>query len=180
MDQGVATVWAAGIGVAGLVLGTLGGAFAGAATSRRQARDQAKEQGEVELAHWLRAQRQAAYTTVISISQRLMDEARPLIKYERLDKLGEEERRDAWSKLTPVLNELRRASAAVAVVGPDEMANLAEGLPQTAAVLAAHAKPRDPYDTPGALSYNAAVDAHLRQLDAFVTEARGVIGAAAS
>jgi hypothetical protein len=123
MDEGVAVLIA---GLAGMA-GALGGAVAGAIGAVRGARigaektaettrQQVKDQAMVEHGHWLRQQRQAAYSAFIAATQEV--EAAADAAMVSTPGSQSQTKRDA---LREEIHKLNDASSQVTVLGPESM-----------------------------------------------------------
>ncbi|MCX5326300.1 hypothetical protein [Streptomyces sp. NBC_00120] len=125
MDQGIAALWAAGLGIAG--------AISSGVLSFRAGRRQVQDQASAEHAHWLRQQRQEAYIAFLSVCdahQRKIEET-----WERADReaaalgsLGNtDEDVHAWLGMLPFLFESaeRQAMDRVEMLGPPAAAEAA-------------------------------------------------------
>ncbi|MGI5427933.1 hypothetical protein [Streptomyces sp. CA-179760] len=126
MDQGVAALIA---GLAGMA-GALGGAVAGAVGAVRGAkvgaektaeatRQQVKDQALAEHGHWLREQRQAAYSAFIAANQAVERAADTAIR-----KTPGPHWRSELASLGQAIDELNNVSSQVAVLGPASMIEL--------------------------------------------------------
>jgi hypothetical protein len=123
MDQGVAAVWAAGLGIAGTLLGALGGSLVQARATRKQVIHQ--EEADVRLR--IRDERRAAYSAVLDHYDRAKRAVGEVMQY-RTD-------HDAPSSGVPedlrktereAVEDLQRAVMDVTIAGPPRMASLAE------------------------------------------------------
>lgn len=121
MDQGVAAVWAAGLGIGGTLLGALGGALVQARASRRQVIHQ--EEADTRLR--IRDERRAAYSAVLDHYDRAKRAVGVVMQYRSdhdvlnvPEELGRAERE--------AVEDLQRAVMDVTIAGPARMAALAE------------------------------------------------------
>ncbi|MFE3549961.1 hypothetical protein ACFXN2_14925 [Streptomyces kronopolitis] len=125
MDEGTAALIA---GVAGMI-GALGGAIAGAIGAVRGARvgaertaeatrQQVRDQATAEHGHWLRQQRQAAYSSFIAANQATERAAQAAL-------VGEPGRRTQWDAdfeaFKQSIEELNDVASQISVLGPDSM-----------------------------------------------------------
>ncbi|MEU8782644.1 hypothetical protein [Streptomyces sp. NPDC048637] len=123
MDKGIAMVISAGLGVAGALLGAVGGSGVTARTIRRQVKDQA----DVEHRHWLRQQRRDVYTEFLSACDTVLDTLRSIAA------LSESPRQQAdagplWDAYSQAYSGSLQAEYAVPIVGPNAMERLASRL----------------------------------------------------
>lgn len=130
MDQGDAAVWAAGLGIAGTLIGALSGALIAA----RSTRQQVKDQEAVDLRHRLRDERRAAFAAVLDRHEDVRVALDRVILSEILpERRASTDRREVWGPLNTALNAMQRAVMNVLVTGPNSMAQAAEAM-HTAAV----------------------------------------------
>jgi hypothetical protein len=125
MDQGDAAVWAAALGIAGTLTGALGGALVQGRVIRRQVRDQEA----VDVRHRLREERQRAFTAVLDRCSEVEATFGPII-VARVQPEWDEgaDHRELWAPTNAALAALQRAVTAVAITGPDLMADLASAI----------------------------------------------------
>ncbi|WP_143681654.1 hypothetical protein [Actinacidiphila glaucinigra] len=120
MDEGSAAVIAAAFGIAGTLLGSLGGALVAARSARKQVRDQ---EG-AEHRNWLRQERQKAYGALIDACYRTRD-ALLAIRRARMAGDGSPPRHDVANPLVQEhLASIQAATsvvALIALVGPEQM-----------------------------------------------------------
>lgn len=122
MDQGDAAVWAAALGIAGTLVGALGGALTQGGVIRRQVRDQEA----VDVRHRLRQERQVAFAAVLDRCAEVETSFNPIIVARvSPDWRDEDDHRELWAPTNAALGALQRAVTAVAIAGPDRMADLA-------------------------------------------------------
>ncbi|WP_318205808.1 hypothetical protein [Streptomyces sp. SCL15-4] len=122
MDQGDAAVWAAALGIAGTLMGALGGALVQGRVIRRQVRDQEA----VDIRHRLRQERQTAFAAVLDRCSEVETSFGPIIMARaRPDWRDDADHRELWDPTNAALDALQRAVTAVAITGPDRMADLA-------------------------------------------------------
>ncbi|MFJ3672271.1 hypothetical protein ACIPSE_38025 [Streptomyces sp. NPDC090106] len=125
MDQGNAAVWASALGIAGTLLGALGGAFVQARSTRRQVADQ--EAADVR--HRLRDERRAAYASFLDQRDAVQSELGPITTVRMSPEWREGiDRRELWAPANVSLTALQRCATTVAITGPDDMANLAQAI----------------------------------------------------
>jgi hypothetical protein len=155
MDQGVAAVWAAVIGVGGALLGTAGGAWTGG----RAARVGARVQSKVNFHEWLRQQQRVTYAEMHTAASETL-------------RLGHAFARGGpphQAALDESLYKLVRAGSTVSMVGPESMHELARNL-----VNAAYAMPGSSPDVPDWTKWTKNV---VTVLTMFTNEASKVISA---
>lgn len=111
MDQGLAVVWGALIGVGGALIGTVGGAIAGG----KAARTGARVQGQVNFHEWLRNQQRTAYAEMHTAAMETLRLGHAVARS------GPTRRAD----LDESLYRLVRAGSTVGMVGPQSMEQLA-------------------------------------------------------
>lgn len=114
MDQGNAAVIAAGLGIAGTLLGSLGGAIVAARATRKQVRDQ---EG-AEHRNWLRQERRASYAALLDACSKGMD----ILRRHALSGGGYLAEETVLNVLGPVLE----ARTLVEIAGPVSMERLAD------------------------------------------------------
>lgn len=128
MDQGDAAVWAAALGVAGTLAGALGGAIVQGRVLRRQVRDQEA----VDVRHRLREERRAAFAAVLDRCSEAEATFSPIIVARTQPGWDDNaDHRELWAPTNAALEALRRAVTAVAITGPDSMADLAAAIHET-------------------------------------------------
>lgn len=125
MDQGDAAVWAAALGIAGTLAGALGGALVQSRVIRRQVRDQEA----VDVRHRLREERQAAFAAVLDRCSETEATFGPII-VARVQPGWDDDasHQELWAPANAALDALQRAVTAVAITGPDSMADLASAI----------------------------------------------------
>ncbi|MBT1188986.1 hypothetical protein HET69_34635 [Streptomyces sp. CJ_13] len=123
MDKGTAAVIAAGLGIGGVLLGAIGN---GALTARNMRR-QVKDQADVEHRHWLRQQRQEAYTSFLTACDTVLD-ALAAIATLRENPEPQVDVGPLWVAYNRAFSGSLRAVYAVTVVGPNNMGELARHL----------------------------------------------------
>ncbi|MBT1188987.1 hypothetical protein HET69_34640 [Streptomyces sp. CJ_13] len=116
MDVGTAAVIAAGLGIGGVLLGAIGNGALTARTIRRQVKDR----GDVEHRHWLRQQRQEAYTTFLTACDAVLD-ALAVIATLRENPDSQVDVEPLWDAYDKAHRTAGRAWVIVRIVGPDEM-----------------------------------------------------------
>lgn len=123
MDQGIAALIAGIAGTAGALggavagaIGAVRGARAGAETTAEATRQQVRDQAAVEHSHWLRQQRQAAYSAFIAASQVAQRAAEAAMR----DAPGLPGR-DEIQALGEAIETLSHVSSQVSVLGPENM-----------------------------------------------------------
>jgi hypothetical protein len=124
MEQGEAAVWAAGLGIIGTLLGALGGAWLQGLSARRQLREQAAAQ----VKHQLRDERRAAFAGVLDRCDQVAEALGPIIADRVHSRLEEDSYRELWASANAALRALQRAVTAVAITGPDRMAELGSAI----------------------------------------------------
>nr|BFD83064.1 hypothetical protein StreXyl84_24650 [Streptomyces sp. Xyl84] len=118
MDQGIAALIAAGVGLLGAVVGgaaAVWGAKIGAERSARAVRQQVQDQAAAEHAHWLRQQRSEAYEQFEDAYNEVA----------RRVELGEEE---DVTQAVELIRTLYRWQARIEILGPPAVAESAEGV----------------------------------------------------
>lgn len=125
MDQGDAAVWAAALGIAGTLAGALGGAVVQSRAVRRQVRDQEA----IDVRHRLREERRAAFAAVLDRCHEVEATFSPIIvAHARPDWDDQAGHRELWAPTNAAMDTLQRAVTAVAITGPDSMADLASDI----------------------------------------------------
>ncbi|MFI5977731.1 hypothetical protein [Streptomyces sp. NPDC051452] len=125
MDQGDAAVWAAALGIAGTLAGALGGAIVQGRLIRRQVQDQEA----VDVRHRLREERQAAFVAVLDrCSEAEATFSSIIVARVQPGWDDDADHRELWAPTNAALEALRRAVTAVAITGPDSMADLASAI----------------------------------------------------
>ena len=124
MEQGDATVWAAGLGI----IGTLAGALGGTWLQGRSARWQLIEQAAAQVKHRLREERQAAFAAVLDRCDQVEETLGPIIADRVHGRQEEDSYRELWASANAALRALQRSVTAVAITGPDRMAELASAI----------------------------------------------------
>lgn len=125
VDQGDAAVWAAALGIAGTLLGALGGALVQGRAIRRQVRDQEA----ADIRHRLREERRAAFVAVLDRCGDVEAVLPPVVAARaRPDWDEEADHRDLWAPVNAALEALRRSVVTVSVTGPDSMAELSSAI----------------------------------------------------
>lgn len=125
MDQGDAAVWAAALGIAGTLAGALGGALVQGRALRRQVRDQEA----VDVRHRLRDERRAAFAVVLDRCREVEATFGPIVVARvRPDWDDNADHRDLFAPTRAALNALEQSVTAVAITGPDRMADLASAI----------------------------------------------------
>jgi hypothetical protein len=119
-----ATVWAAGLGIIGTLAGALGGAWLQGLSARRQLTEQAAAQ----VKHRLREERQAAFAAVLDRCDQVVEALGPIIADRGHGRQEEDSYRELWASANAALRALQRAVTAVAITGPDRMAELASAI----------------------------------------------------
>ncbi|MFF4548627.1 hypothetical protein ACFY1J_31080 [Streptomyces sp. NPDC001406] len=174
MDQGVAAVWAAGLGIAGTLLGAFGGAWVQARTTRAQVVHQ--EWAEVRLR--IRDERRAAYAAVLEHYDRSRQATSIVLQYRtdhgvRHTEVPEDLRRDE----RVAVETFQRAVMDVAIAGPERMTTLADEI--AAAIwdrVIAVANGQLDYEA-RVRDYNNSTTRGMNARIAFVEEARRVLSA---
>ncbi|MGC4995255.1 hypothetical protein [Streptomyces sp. DT195] len=122
MDQGDAAMWAAALGIAGTLAGALGGALVQGRAVRRQAQDQEA----IDVRHRLREERRAAFAAVLDRCHEVEATFSPIIvAHARPDWDDQADHRELWAPTNAAMDTLQRAVTAVAITGPECMADLA-------------------------------------------------------
>ncbi|MFJ9180142.1 hypothetical protein [Streptomyces sp. NPDC102360] len=127
MDESMAAVLAAFIGV----VGALGGTLTGAWMQRRATLEQIAAQERAERRGQLRADRSASYAEVMDASERFIASLDDIVAA-RKESAGSRGPTSEWGPLREEsqasLRMLRRAIWNVRVAGPEDMADLAQGI----------------------------------------------------
>jgi hypothetical protein len=171
MEQGEAAVWAAGLGIIGTLLGALGGAWLQGLSARRQLREQAAAQVQ----HQLRDERRAAFAGILDRCDQVAEALGPVIADRVQSRLEEDAYRELWAAANAALRALQRAVTAVAITGPDRMAELASAIHDAVLAQADSMRVPDlPFDerTIAFAQAGAALEDARRR---FVQEARAVL-----
>ncbi|MFI0901625.1 hypothetical protein [Streptomyces sp. NPDC020983] len=125
MDQGDAAVWAAALGITGTLAGALGGALVQGRVTRRQVRDQEA----VDVRHRLREERQAAFAAVLDRCSEVEATFGPIVVARAQPEWDDDaDHQELWAPTNAALHTLQRAVTAVAITGPDLMADLASAI----------------------------------------------------
>jgi hypothetical protein len=125
MEQGDATVWAAGLGIIGTLTGALGGAWLQGLSARRQL----KGQQAAQVKHWLREERQAAFAAVLNRCDQVVEALGPIITARvQPDWEEHDSHRELWAPANAALRALQRSATTVAITGPDRMVELASAI----------------------------------------------------
>lgn len=173
MDQGTATVWAAGLGI----VGTLGGALGGAYFASRSAARQVTEQEAVDVRHRVRDERRTAYATLLDQTDVVMAALDPIIVARFSPDWAEgQNRREMWAPANEALKALQRAVTAIAITGPDDMQDAAQAIHDATLRSANALRAALPYDE---MSIEFAAGTTIRDAarEGFVEAARRVLGA---
>ncbi|MGW0572995.1 hypothetical protein [Streptomyces tauricus] len=114
MDAGLAAVIAGASGAGGAAL-------AAWATGRAMVR-QVYAQAESGFEERLRERRQEAYADLLSACDVAYDAIEPVVELATHNELGSDERRERWRAVNQALTAAQRATRAVSVVGPGDVA----------------------------------------------------------
>lgn len=129
MDQGEAAVWAAGLGIAGTLVGALGGAYVQARAGRKQVLDQET----VDVRHRVREERRLAFAAVLDRCDDVTAALGPIIVARvQSNWRDEDDHRELWAPANEALNGLQRAATSVKITGPDALMVLADSVHETA------------------------------------------------
>ncbi|WP_158933502.1 hypothetical protein [Streptomyces sp. NRRL S-1868] len=123
MDQGVAALIAGLAGMAGALggavagaIGAVRGARVGAEKTAEATRQQVRDQAKAEHGHWLRQQRQAAYSAFIVATQGVERAADAVLRSTPSPRW-----RDEVESLVQRMEELNDVASQVSVLGPESM-----------------------------------------------------------
>jgi hypothetical protein len=173
MEQGDATVWAAALGI----IGTLAGALGGTWLQGRSARQQAREQAVAQVTHRLREERQAAFAAVLDRCDQVEEALGPIITERIHSRQDGDSYRELWTSANAALRALQRSVTAVAITGPDRMAELASAIHDAVLAQADSMRaPELPFDE-RTIAFARAGAALEEARRGFVQEARAVLAA---
>jgi hypothetical protein len=174
MEPMDATTWIAALGIAGTLLGALGGAMIQGAFLRRQVRDQER----VSVRNALRGERRLAYAAVLdhydAFKSSLSEVIAARVKPEWDDNVPHPE---LWSPLNDSLAALKRSVTSVAITGPTRMAELSEAIYAAALAQADSMRGTGTPFMERTRQFAEASDAHELAHGCFIEAARAILGA---
>ncbi|MGW6910278.1 hypothetical protein [Streptomyces sp. NPDC054940] len=125
MDQGDAAVWAAGLGIAGTLLGALGGAWVQA----RAAHSQVIHQEAADVRTRVRDERRAAFSAILDQIDQVSQAAKEIMECRREQQIQYSDVPQALrSTRENSYRELQRRAMDVEIAGPEDMATLSKSL----------------------------------------------------